>query len=91
MEVEAAGEVEGPIDRGEPLGEAIVTRRRRAGAGRPSSAASAVPAASVAERVDSALPGPALVAWLLVGLALAGGGRRGDLACGAVVRAASTR
>ena len=72
VEVEAPEEVEGPIERGEPLGEVIVRVDGDARARTALIAATAVPAASVADRVDSALPGPELLAWIIVIAALAG-------------------
>lgn len=64
--VDAPEEVEGPIERGERLGRVIVTvdgeRRGRSAL----IAARAVAKASIADRLDSALPGPRPLAWLIV-------------------------
>lgn len=71
VKVDAPAEVEGPIDRGEPVGEAIVTVDGKAHGRTALVAATAVPVATLADRVDAALPGSRFVAWLLVALALA--------------------
>ena len=71
VEVDGPAEVEGPIDRGERLGEAIVRVDGDARGRTALIAATAVPAASVGDRLDSALPGSSFVAWALVTLALA--------------------
>ncbi len=70
-EVEAPAEVEGPINRGERLGLATVTVDGDRVARVPLVAAGAVPAASLLERFDGAIPGPRAVAWLVAIGALA--------------------
>lgn len=64
--VDAPEEVEGPIARGERLGRVVVSvdgeRRGRSAL----IAARAVAKASIGDRVDSALPGPRALAWLIV-------------------------
>jgi D-alanyl-D-alanine carboxypeptidase (penicillin-binding protein 5/6) len=70
-EVDAPTEVEGPIERGERLGRVVVeVDGERAGAV-PLIAARAVAAATISDKVDSVVPGPAVVAWLLLFFALA--------------------
>jgi D-alanyl-D-alanine carboxypeptidase (penicillin-binding protein 5/6) len=86
VEVDSPAEVEGPIDRGEPLGEAIVRVDGDAQGRTALVAGTAIPEATIADRVDSALPGSRLAAWALVTLAIAAIaiaairllGRRGD-------------
>lgn len=72
VEVDAPAEVDGPIDRGERLGEAIVRVDGDAQGRTALIAATHVPAATVADRVDSALPGSRAFAWALVAAAIAG-------------------
>jgi D-alanyl-D-alanine carboxypeptidase (penicillin-binding protein 5/6) len=71
-EVDAPAEVEGPVARGERLAVAVVTvdgdRAATVGLG----AVRSVPAATVLQRFDAAVPGPRVIAWLVAigGLAL---------------------
>jgi serine-type D-Ala-D-Ala carboxypeptidase (penicillin-binding protein 5/6) len=71
-EVEVPAEVEGPIERTEQLGEVIVRVDGDARGRSPVIASRAVPEATIADRVDSALPGPRVIVWVvvLVGLTL---------------------
>jgi serine-type D-Ala-D-Ala carboxypeptidase (penicillin-binding protein 5/6) len=71
VEVDSPTEVEGPIDQGERLGEAIVRVDGDAQGRTALVAAAAVAEASVADRVDSALPGSRFVAWAIVAVAVA--------------------
>jgi D-alanyl-D-alanine carboxypeptidase (penicillin-binding protein 5/6) len=70
-EVVAPDEVDGPIERGERLGEAVVSvdgeevDRIAVVAGR------AIPTADIGDRVDSALPGGRTLAWVLITGAIA--------------------
>jgi D-alanyl-D-alanine carboxypeptidase (penicillin-binding protein 5/6) len=71
MELVAPSEVEGPIERGERFGEAIVAvdgdeiGRVALVAGR------AIPEANIGDRVDAALPGGRALAWILITSAVA--------------------
>jgi D-alanyl-D-alanine carboxypeptidase (penicillin-binding protein 5/6) len=71
VEVDVPAEVEGPIERGERLGEAIAKVEGDARGRIALVAGVAVPGASLADRVDSALPGSRFAAWALVAAALA--------------------
>ena len=64
--VSAPDEVEGPIDAGQRLGRAVVTVDGERRAAVPLLAVSAAPEASLAQRVDTAIPGPRAAAWLLL-------------------------
>jgi serine-type D-Ala-D-Ala carboxypeptidase (penicillin-binding protein 5/6) len=55
-EVTAPGEVEGPVRRGEPLGEAVVEVDGRRGGSTPLVAARSAEAASFGEKLDSRIP-----------------------------------
>jgi D-alanyl-D-alanine carboxypeptidase (penicillin-binding protein 5/6) len=68
--VQAPEEVEGPVDRGEPLGEATVTVGGEERARTALVAASAAPGASVGDRIDATLPGPDALVWLLIAVAV---------------------
>ncbi|MGH2953232.1 MAG: D-alanyl-D-alanine carboxypeptidase family protein [Solirubrobacterales bacterium] len=63
--VRAPEEVEGPIERGERLGEVVVTVDGERAASVPLAAARAAPAASLLERFDGSVPGPRAVAWIV--------------------------
>ncbi|HLM31183.1 MAG TPA: D-alanyl-D-alanine carboxypeptidase family protein [Solirubrobacterales bacterium] len=63
--VDAPSEVEGPIDRGEPLGEATVLVDSERVARVRLAAARSAPPATVLERYDAAVPGPRALAWLI--------------------------
>lgn len=71
-DVDAPRQVEGPITRNEPLGIAIVRVDGDARARTPLLAATAVPAASIGDRIDAAVPGSSLLAWVLFTALLAG-------------------
>ena len=64
--VSAPDEVEGPIDAGQRLGRAVVTVDGERRAAVPLLAVSAAPEASLAQRVDTAIPGSRAAAWLLL-------------------------
>jgi serine-type D-Ala-D-Ala carboxypeptidase (penicillin-binding protein 5/6) len=70
-EVVAPDEIEGPVERGERLGEAVIEVDGEPVGRVPLVAASAVPAADLGDRVDDALPGGLAVAWVLITAALA--------------------
>jgi serine-type D-Ala-D-Ala carboxypeptidase (penicillin-binding protein 5/6) len=70
-DVVAPEEVEGPIDRGERLGEAVVSVDGEEVGRVTLIAARAVPAANIGDRVDDALPGGPVLAWVLVTAVLA--------------------
>lgn len=63
--VDAPAEVEGPLERGERLGTATVSVDGETVARVALKAGRAVPAASLLERFDGAVPGPRAVAWLV--------------------------
>jgi serine-type D-Ala-D-Ala carboxypeptidase (penicillin-binding protein 5/6) len=65
-EVVAPDEVEGPVDRGERVGEAVIAVDGEPVARVALVAARAVPAADIGDRVDDALPGNSVVAWMLI-------------------------
>jgi D-alanyl-D-alanine carboxypeptidase (penicillin-binding protein 5/6) len=69
--IAAPDEVEGPVTRGDRLGDVVVSVDGEAVARAPLGALSSVSAASLVERYDAAVPGPRLVAWALVVAALA--------------------
>ena len=62
--VMAPAEVDGPIRRGERVGRASLVLDGKEVARTPLVAAHAVPAATIADRVDSFVPGPRFIAWL---------------------------
>lgn len=64
-EVRAPDELEGPIDRGERVGEVVVSLDSKTVARVPLAAAHAVGAASLLDRYDAAVPGSRAVAWLI--------------------------
>jgi D-alanyl-D-alanine carboxypeptidase (penicillin-binding protein 5/6) len=64
--IEAPAEVEGPVERGERLGSATVSVDGEVRGRTAIVAASSAPAASLGDRVDSALPGSRLLAWILI-------------------------
>lgn len=67
--IEAPAEVDGPIERGQPLGRAVVSVDGEPAASIRLLAARSAPAATLVERLDSALAGPRIVVWALaVGL-----------------------
>jgi serine-type D-Ala-D-Ala carboxypeptidase (penicillin-binding protein 5/6) len=70
-DVVAPEEVEGPVDRGERLGEAVVSVDGEEVGRVALIAARAVPAADIGDRVNDALPGGPVLAWVLVTAALA--------------------
>jgi serine-type D-Ala-D-Ala carboxypeptidase (penicillin-binding protein 5/6) len=70
-DVVAPEEVEGPVDRGERLGEAVVTVDGEPVGRVALVAARAVPAADLGDRVDVALPGGRVLAWVLITAAVA--------------------
>jgi D-alanyl-D-alanine carboxypeptidase (penicillin-binding protein 5/6) len=70
-ELVAPDEVEGPVDRGERVGQAVVTLDGERVGRVALVAARAIPEADVGDRVDSALPGGRGLAWVLVTGALA--------------------
>jgi serine-type D-Ala-D-Ala carboxypeptidase (penicillin-binding protein 5/6) len=70
-EVIAPDEVEGPVDRGERVGEAVIEVDGEPVARVALVAARAVPAADVGDRVDDALPGGRALAWVLITAVLA--------------------
>jgi serine-type D-Ala-D-Ala carboxypeptidase (penicillin-binding protein 5/6) len=70
-EVVAPDEIEGPVDRGERLGEAVIAVDGEPVGRVALVAASAVPAADLGDRVDDALPGGVAFAWVLITAALA--------------------
>jgi serine-type D-Ala-D-Ala carboxypeptidase (penicillin-binding protein 5/6) len=70
-EVNAPDEVEGPVDRGDRLGEAVITVDGEPVGRVALVAARAVPAADLGDRVDNALPGGLAFAWVLITAALA--------------------
>lgn len=61
--IDAPSEVEGPIERGERLGNAVITLDGETVARVRLEAASSVPAASLLQRFDGAVPGSRAVAW----------------------------
>jgi D-alanyl-D-alanine carboxypeptidase (penicillin-binding protein 5/6) len=69
--VDAPSEVEGPIDRGEPLGEATVLVDSEPVARVPLAAARSAPAASLLERYDAAVPGSRALGLLIAVAAIA--------------------
>jgi D-alanyl-D-alanine carboxypeptidase (penicillin-binding protein 5/6) len=71
-EVDAPVEVDGPVARGERLAVAAVTVDGRRVATVALAAVRSVPAATVLQRFDAAVPGPRIAAWLVAigGLAL---------------------
>jgi D-alanyl-D-alanine carboxypeptidase (penicillin-binding protein 5/6) len=69
--IEAPAEVEGPVARGEALGTAIVSVGGEVRGRTRLVAATEAPAASLGDRLDSALPGPPALAWVLAIVALA--------------------
>ena len=70
-ELVAPDEVEGPVDRGERVGQAVVTLDGERVGRVALVAGRAIPEADVGDRVDSALPGGRGLAWVLVTGALA--------------------
>ena len=85
--VRAPAEVDGPVSKGERLGEVVVTVDGEAVGRTPLAATASASAASLVERYDAAVPGPRVVAWgvaigvvavLLIGL-IAVWDRRGSL------------
>jgi serine-type D-Ala-D-Ala carboxypeptidase (penicillin-binding protein 5/6) len=70
-EVIAPDEVEGPVDRGDRLGEAVVSVDGEPVGRVALVAVRAVPAADLGDRVDDALPGGRASAWVLITAALA--------------------
>jgi D-alanyl-D-alanine carboxypeptidase (penicillin-binding protein 5/6) len=70
-EVIAPDEVEGPVDRGDRLGEAVIEVDGEPIGRVALVAASAVPAADIGDRVDDALPGGRGLAWALLTAAVA--------------------
>lgn len=71
VEIDVPSEVEGPLEAGERVGEAVVLVDGSPRGRTPIVAAAAVPKATVADRVDAALPGPRFVAWALLTVLLA--------------------
>jgi D-alanyl-D-alanine carboxypeptidase (penicillin-binding protein 5/6) len=69
--VSAPDDVDGPVTRGEQLGDVVVSVDGEAVDGAPLVAVSSASAAGLVERYDAAVPGPRLVAWALVVAALA--------------------
>jgi D-alanyl-D-alanine carboxypeptidase (penicillin-binding protein 5/6) len=69
--VDAPSEVEGPIDRGEPFGEATVLVDSEPVARVPLAAARSAPAASLLERYDAAVPGSRALGLLIAVAAIA--------------------
>jgi serine-type D-Ala-D-Ala carboxypeptidase (penicillin-binding protein 5/6) len=70
-EVIAPDEVEGPVDRGDRLGEAVVSVDGEPVGRVALVAVRPVPAADLGDRVDDALPGGRAAAWVLITAALA--------------------
>jgi serine-type D-Ala-D-Ala carboxypeptidase (penicillin-binding protein 5/6) len=70
-EVVAPDEVEGPIDRGEPLGRVVVSVEGEQRGTVPLVAAHAVPSATLLERFDGDIPGPRAFAWVVAIAAVA--------------------
>lgn len=70
-EVIAPTEVAGPVERGETLGRVVVSVDGRRAGGVPLVAERALPAATLIERLDDAVPGPRLFLWALAVAALA--------------------
>jgi serine-type D-Ala-D-Ala carboxypeptidase (penicillin-binding protein 5/6) len=71
-EVVVPQEVEGPIERGDRLGEAVVSVDGNEIGKVALVAARAIPQADIGDRVDSALPGGRALAWALITAAVAG-------------------
>jgi D-alanyl-D-alanine carboxypeptidase (penicillin-binding protein 5/6) len=73
-ELDVPAEVEGPIERGERLGEALVSVDGELVDRVPIAAARSIPQATLLQRFDGSVPGPRAVAWLVAigGLALLG-------------------
>jgi D-alanyl-D-alanine carboxypeptidase (penicillin-binding protein 5/6) len=69
--IDAPAEVDGPIERGEPLGTASVLVDGERAAGTRLLAARSVAAATVFDRLDSLLPGGRFVLWLAAAALLA--------------------
>jgi D-alanyl-D-alanine carboxypeptidase (penicillin-binding protein 5/6) len=69
--VDAPAEIEGPTERGERLGRAIVKVDGERAARVPLAAARSVGAATLLERFDAAIPGPRPLAWAVTIVALA--------------------
>lgn len=65
-DVVAPDEVEGPVDRGERVGEAVIAVDGEPVARVALVAARAVPEANLGDRVDDALPGGPVFAWVLI-------------------------
>ena len=65
-QVVAPAEVDGPVSEGERLGRVVVSIGGEEVGRTPLAAASSAAAADLVERYDAAIPGPRLVAWLLV-------------------------
>ena len=61
--VRAPGEVDGPVRKGERMGEVIVTVDGEAVGRTPLLATASASSASLVERYDAAVPGPRAVAW----------------------------
>ena len=74
VHVDAPTEVEGPIDRGERLGRAVVTLDGEEVGSVPLAAARAVARASFVERADAAVPGGRFALWAALAVALLGAG-----------------
>jgi hypothetical protein len=70
-DVVAPDEIEGPVDRGERLGEAVVAVDGEPVGRVALVAARNVPAADLGDRVDDALPGGRALAWGLITAAVA--------------------
>lgn len=63
--VQAPDEIEGPVERGERVGEVVVSLDSETVATVPLAATRAVGAASLLDRYDAAVPGSRSIAWLL--------------------------
>ena len=68
--VDAPRELEGPVTENERLGQVVVTVDGEPRGRTALLAAASVPATDLGDRIDSALPGPAIVAWLILTAAL---------------------
>jgi D-alanyl-D-alanine carboxypeptidase (penicillin-binding protein 5/6) len=60
------GEVEGPIEKGERLGSVKVLLDGEKVASSPLVASTKVPAADLGDKLDSAIPGPRALAWIIL-------------------------
>jgi serine-type D-Ala-D-Ala carboxypeptidase (penicillin-binding protein 5/6) len=68
IDVAAPGEIEGPVERGERLGRAVVLVDGEPAGEVALVAARAVPSATLVERLDEIVPGPRFLLWAVVAI-----------------------